>query len=181
MNHIKILVPANLSFSSWVREFSKEVSSLVGFWQRQTNLFKLIIDELFMNAVRYWSNNESNVFIEFVIDGERIICAIEDDGQWEEKVSAEDLNNIIIKEQENISLHKAHWRGLAQITSKLVSAFEISNKESGGLRIEFVVEINKELEKKKIKKHNIKNINKHLHEEIIYFNGIMDSESTYIE
>ncbi|MBT4937414.1 STAS domain-containing protein [Candidatus Peregrinibacteria bacterium] len=139
MQNIKILVPADLSFSSGVREIAQEAARRAGFERKQTNMVRLVIDELFMNAVRYGSKEKSHVFFEIIIEESQLICAIEDEGKGEHKVTADELKNIIQKETDNVSLNKAHGRGLAQITSTLVQAFEITDKENGGLRIEFVI------------------------------------------
>jgi anti-anti-sigma factor len=140
MFNIKILVPADLSFSSGVRDIAQEAANKAGFENKQVNMLRLVVDELFMNAVRYGSDNQSHVFFEAIIEPGKIICAFEDEGKGNTRITAEDLKNIIKKESENVSLNKSHGRGLAQITSTLVQAFEVSNKECGGLRMEFVMD-----------------------------------------
>ena len=138
--NVKILVPANLKFSAGVREISKEAGINAGFSNKQVNMFRLVIDELFMNAIRYGSDETSNVFVEIFIEENKLICAVEDEGKGEKKITAEDLKTIIQRETENTSLEKIHGRGLAQITSVLVKEFEVLDKENGGLRIEFIME-----------------------------------------
>jgi anti-anti-sigma factor len=140
MKNLKVLVPANLSFSSGVRDFVKEMASLAEFEDRQTNMLRLVVDELFMNAIRYGSDNDSHVFLEGIVDGNKVIFAVEDEGKGQKKIKAQDLQNIINEQKENTSLKKEHGRGLAQITSTLVQAFEVTDKEDGGLRIEFLME-----------------------------------------
>lgn len=140
MQNIKILVPADLSFSSGVREIAQEAGHRAGFEKKQTNMVRLVVDELFMNAVRYGSSEESHVFFEIIIEEAKLICAMEDEGKGDQKINAAELKSIIQKESDNVSLNKAHGRGLAQITSTLVQAFEVSDKEGGGLRIEFIID-----------------------------------------
>lgn len=140
MKNVKILVPASLSFSSGVRDIAQEAAVIASFEQKQINLFRLVVDEIFMNAVRYGSDKDGHIFVEIAIDGEKIICAIEDEGKGPEKISAEALKEKIQEETHNVSLKKTHGRGLAQITSTLVQAFEILDKPEGGLRIEFMME-----------------------------------------
>ncbi len=177
MKHIKLLVPADLSFSSGVREIALEASNAVGFGKKQKNMFRLVVDELFMNAIRYGSNKESNVFIEFVIDKNKIIAAVEDEGKGVKKISANELTDIINKEKNNTSLNKCHGRGLAQITSQLVSAFEVHDKKTGWLRVEFIVEINELLETIVDKKEK-KIDEKILMQETIVFKWVMDLIAT---
>ena len=137
---IKLLVPANLAFSSGVRDISKEAATLVGFDDKDKNLIRLVIDELFMNAVRYGSDDKSHIFVEILDHEGKLICAIEDEGKGESKIKAEALKKIIEEKRDEVSLDKEHGRGLAQITTQLVSAFDVFDKEDGGLRIEFAIE-----------------------------------------
>lgn len=139
MKNFKLLVPANLSFSAGVREIAWEAACIAGFSDKQKNMLKLVVDELFMNAIRYGSSSDSHIFIEGIIDGEKIIFAIEDEGKGKDAVNAEKLKSIINQQLNNSDLEKVHGRGLAQITSKLVEAYEIHDKEDGGLRFEFVM------------------------------------------
>lgn len=140
MKNIKILLPASLAYSAAVREIAEEAAKQAGFERKQTNMCRLVVDEIFMNAVRYGSDKESHVFIEGVINENQLIFAVEDEGKGVKKVSAGELKTIIQQEVDNVSLKKTHGRGLAQITSNLVKAYEIYDKEGGGLRIEFVLE-----------------------------------------
>lgn len=140
MKNIKVLLPANLSYSSAVRDIAQEAAKEAGFERKQTNMCRLVVDEIFMNAVRYGSNKDSHVFIEGVINENQLIFAVEDEGKGAKHVNAAELKTIIQQEVDNVSLKKTHGRGLAQITSNLVKAYEIYDKEGGGLRIEFVLE-----------------------------------------
>ncbi|PCI24083.1 hypothetical protein COB57_05825 [Candidatus Peregrinibacteria bacterium] len=148
MHNVKILIPANFSFSTAIREIAKESGILAGFQQKQQNMLRLVVDELFMNAIRYGSNKESHIFVEAVIQGDSLVFAIEDEGKGETPIKAEDLKKIIQRETDCSNLEKTHGRGLAQITSNLVEAYEIIDKPEGGLRIEFSIKKQKDEEKK---------------------------------
>ena len=174
MKNIKILVPASLSFSAGIREMAQEAGGTLGFSKKQQNMLKLVVDEIFMNAIRYGSDEDSHIFLEAVIDNDnkQLIVAIEDEGKGKEKVSADDLKKILENEKKNTSLHKGHGRGLAQITSELVQAFDIQDKESGGLRIEFMMK--KQDEETKAAHTPLKKQEKVLGEKILKFSGDID-------
>lgn len=130
-------VPAHLRFSAGVREFATECADLANFSSRDKNMFRLIVDELFMNAVRYGSDPESDVTVRFEVSEAKIRGMIEDQGRGKEKVSAKKLIQILEAEKENNSLHKTHGRGLAQIASMLTSFFQISDRPEGGISVVF--------------------------------------------
>ncbi len=174
MRNIKILVPANLAFSAGIREISQEAANSAGFQDKQKNMLRLIIDEIFMNAVKYGSDNTSSVFLEFVIEENKLTCGIEDEGKGTIKLSAEELRNTMQRERENSELQKTHGRGLAQITSELVSAFEVSDRQNGGLRIEFIMEKNDNVEEFKPKISKLKSERRILPEKTIKISGIID-------
>ena len=172
MKNIKVLLPANLSFSAAVRDIAVEAANIANFLPKQKNMLRLVVDEIFMNAIRYGSDENSSIFVEGVINEEQIVFAIEDEGKGENKTNAEDLKKIIQGETENVSLKKQHGRGLAQITSTLVKAFEVYDKPDGGLRIEFVME--RQEEKQEEKKPAPKKEEKLLPEETLTFSGVID-------
>lgn len=173
MQSFKILLPADLRFSAGVREFAQEAAILAGFSERQKNMLKLVIDEIFMNAIRYGSSKESTVLVEAVIDNDKVIVAIEDEGKNEKSVSAAKLQEIIEAQKQNTSLEKVHGRGLAQITSTQVDAFDVSDKEGGGLRIEFMMQ-KKDLEENVKEKKTIERSKTPLVEKQVKISGSID-------
>lgn len=138
MKWFKLVVPASLNYSEAVRMLSMEVAEDAWtFTKREKNMIRLVIDELFMNAVRYWSDKDSSVLVEWAFEPWNVIFAIEDEWKWTQKISSEELKNIINEEKKNVNLKKTHWRWLAQITWVMSSAFEVLDWEMWGIRIEF--------------------------------------------
>lgn len=137
MRVFKLIVPASLNYSESVRMVSMEIWEDAGFSKREKNMIRLVIDELFMNAVKYWSDKDSSIMIEWWFEWETVFFSIEDEWKWKQKVSAEDLIKIIQDEKDNTNLTKTHWRGLAQITWVMTSSFKVKEWKLWWIRIEF--------------------------------------------
>ena len=137
MKVFKLIVPASLNYSESVRMVSMEIWEDAWFDKREKNMIRLVIDELYMNAVKYWSNETSSVLVEWWFEWESVFFAVEDEWKWKNKILAEDLLKVIEKEKDNTNLQKTHWRGLAQITWVMTSSFEVKNWKLWWIRIEF--------------------------------------------
>lgn len=137
MKVFKLIVPASLNYSESVRMVSVEIWEDAWFDKREKNMVRLIIDELFMNAVKYWSDETSTVLIEWWFEWDSVFFAVEDEWKWIKKMNADDLLKIIEEEKDNTNLKKTHWRWLAQITWVMTSSFEVKNWKLWWIRIEF--------------------------------------------
>jgi anti-sigma regulatory factor (Ser/Thr protein kinase)/anti-anti-sigma regulatory factor len=135
---IDLKVPASLNYSSFIRILSAELAEWAWFTSKDKNMLKLIVDEIFMNAVKYWSNSTSFIYIKWYIKGGADIhFSIEDEWKWEKKATKEDLLKIIKAEKRNDDLEKFHWRWLAQIASVLTNTFEIEDSEKWWIKVLF--------------------------------------------
>ncbi len=132
---INLSIPANINFSSALREFSKKVFETSGFNEKWQDRLKLVCDELFMNAVNYGSDVNSIIEIQFQILETKIIFIIKDEGK--NKVTAKTLKEIVNKNKENSRLKDISGRGLAMITSMWTDNFDIEDNELGGITIKF--------------------------------------------
>ena len=137
LKKFNIELPARLNYSEFVRLFAFEMASDAMLPARECNIVKLILDELFINAVRYWSNEISNIYIVWSFKIWEIKFSIEDEWKWVNKIKANDLNKIISKEIENDNPGKLHWRWLAQITSTMSTKFKVSDSKHWWIKIEF--------------------------------------------
>ena len=137
MKKFKIEIPARLNYSEFVRLFASEMAWDAGLTKQEVNIVKLITDELYINAVRYWSKSDSIVIIEWSYKKWSITLSVEDQWAWKDKINDKDLHKIIEQELLNDDPKKTHWRWLAQITSVMASDFKISKWELWWLRIEF--------------------------------------------
>ncbi len=149
--NIDVKIPADLRFSAGVREFIHEFCIYCNFDRTTINQIKLIIDELFMNAVRYGSGENSDVIVKLSYENNLLKGTIEDAGEGKEKISKEDLEKIILTQTNNNVLTKTSGRGLAQIVKRWTNKMEIKNNAKGGISITFekAIEIKKDSDKEK--------------------------------
>lgn len=155
MKNFRFIVPASLNYSESVRMVSMEVWDDAWFDKREKNMIRLVIDELFMNAVKYGSNETSTVLVEWGFEWDTVFFAVEDEWKWKNKISAEDLLKIIEEEKDNTNLTKTHWRWLAQITWVMTSSFEVKNWKLWWIRLEFSKKQWEKFPEKLIKKEKI--------------------------
>ena len=130
-------VPADLYFSAVIRDFAKDIFRLAGFDEKWQNKLKLVVDELFMNAVKYGSNEKNNVYLIFEILADGVFFSIEDTGTGEKGCSVEELKRKIEDQKKNTNLAKTSGRGLAMFTSEWSDLFEVTKSEHGGTKISF--------------------------------------------
>ena len=135
---IEFKVPATLHLSSFVRHTSETIFEMAGFNKEWGARLKLVVDELFMNAVRYGSTeNTSTVFIQFDYDDSEVTFTIHDDGTGSKKTTAEELRAIVQSNSDNKDITKTSGRGLALIASLWTDHFEINSSEHGGIMVTF--------------------------------------------
>jgi len=135
---IKFNIPANLHLSALVRNFSEELFCAVGFNKAWCSRLKLVVDELFMNAVRYGSKvDESMVYVSCDYDDEIIKFSIADEGVGSKKITAKDLKTLVHNNEKNQTLTQTSGRGLAMITSLWTDELNIEESEHGGILVTF--------------------------------------------
>ena len=135
---IQITVPANLSHSSFLRHVVSELFETAKFSKQWASRLKLVVDELFMNAVKYGSTeNTSFVHVTFEYDDSGVWFTIEDDGTGPEDASVEALQQKIQQNQANTDLAKTSGRGLAMITSLWTDGMEVKKSSFGGILVRF--------------------------------------------
>ena len=139
---IQISVPANLIYSSLIRHIADEIFGLAMFDKAWCSRLKLIVDELFMNAVRYGSTEyKSTVYVTFSYDENEVSFIIEDDGTGKQACTAEELQNIIQKNEVNKDFTRTSGRGLSMITKVWADDMKIYKSEHGGIAISIAKEI----------------------------------------
>lgn len=142
MQKIELKLPANLHYSSVLRHMAGELFAMAKFSKAWSSRLKLVVDELFMNAVRYGSTpNTSTVTITFNLDENGIECVMEDDGTGSLAVPAEELKKKIVANEANTDITRTSGRGLSMITKLWTDGMEITKSEFGGI----AVKISKEL------------------------------------
>ena len=136
---IQLNLSANLNYSALVRHIADEVFGDAKFSKPWCSRLKLVVDELFMNAVRYGSIQDTSIiYITFVYDENGMEFTIEDDGTGESTISVEELEKIIHHNEEDTDLTRTSGRGLSMITKLWTDGMTISKSQYGGISITFV-------------------------------------------
>ena len=135
---IKIVITANLDYSSLIRHVANEVFENAKFSKAWCGRLKLVVDELFMNAVKYGSTKDkSTVHITFEFDKDSVRFTIEDDGTGPQAKPAEALKAIIHRNEENNDLTRTSGRGLALIAKMWTDGMDVAQSTYGGIGIGF--------------------------------------------
>jgi anti-anti-sigma factor len=133
---VQIIVPANLKYSSFVRHIASDIFNIAKFCNEWGSRLKLVVDELFMNAVKYGSTTDKSfVYITFFYDGSEIQLVIEDDGTGPGAVPAEKLEEILRQNEKNTDLSRTSGRGLSMITEVWTDEMIISESKYGGISV----------------------------------------------
>jgi anti-anti-sigma factor len=136
---IQIAITANLDYSALVRHVASEVFENAKFSKAWCGRLKLVVDELFMNAVKYGSTKDKSiVHISFEFDKEGVQFTIEDDGTGPKAKSAEALKEVIQKNEANNDLTRTSGRGLALIAKMWTDGMQVAQSTYGGIGIGFL-------------------------------------------
>jgi anti-anti-sigma factor len=136
---VNITVTANLDYSGLVRHIANEVFESAKFSKAWCGRLKLVVDELFMNAVRYGSTKDKSlVCLSFEYDDKGIRFTIEDDGTGPQAKSAEELKAVIHRNETNNDLTRTSGRGLALIAKMWTDGMQVAKSTYGGIGIGFV-------------------------------------------
>jgi len=136
---IQIAITANLDYSALVRHVASEVFENAKFSKAWCGRLKLVVDELFMNAVKYGSvKDKSIVHISFEFDKEGVQFTIEDDGTGPQAKSADELRAVIHRNEANGDLTRTSGRGLALIAKMWTDGMQVAQSTYGGIGIGFL-------------------------------------------
>lgn len=133
-----IEVSANLKYSAAVRNFVSGFLIAEDVPEKWTRRLILVTDELFMNAVRYGSSEGSKVRVKCDSDNDKVSCTIMDDGSGKSKVTAKELQEIVLKKGEEMDHHKTSGRGLSIIASEWADSCEADDLPEGGIAIKII-------------------------------------------
>jgi anti-sigma B factor antagonist len=133
---VSIVLPADLRFSNTIRNFVGDLLRVIDAKELWINRLMLVMDELFMNAVKYGSKDKTdNVFLTIEITEESILFVIEDMGTGNSKLTPDELQKIIQQSKEDTSLAKTSGRGLSMIVSNWTDEFSIEKSSKGGIKV----------------------------------------------
>ncbi|MBN1258596.1 ATP-binding protein [Candidatus Peregrinibacteria bacterium] len=135
-------VPATLRLSAMVRNIAEEIFCMAGFSKSWCSRLKLVVDELFMNAVKYGSTEmKSKVEIEIFYDDTDAGFMISDDGTGTQPMSVKELRATIAANADHNQITSTHGRGLALIANLWTDGFTIDQGPQGGIRVSFTKKI----------------------------------------
>ena len=135
-------VPATLRLSSMVRNIGEEIFCMAGFSKSWCSRLKLVVDELYMNAVRYGSTEmKSHVSIEFFYDDTNAGFTISDDGTGANHMTVSELKATVEANANRNEVTSTHGRGLALIANLWTDGFVIDKSPQGGIRVAFTKKI----------------------------------------
>lgn len=183
---IKLSVPADLRYSSLVRTTAKNafiMAKLPSTWEFRLTL---VVDELFMNAVKYGSASiMETVMIQFFLKKDRIVVSIDDSGTNKDHAkSPQSLRRIINKNFLNNDLLKLSGRGLAMFTKSWTDRLFITKSEYGGIRVRFEKQLVNCIKDTNVYKYlefstnDPKTITIHLKDEMLDVKNIQELEQT---
>jgi anti-anti-sigma factor len=134
--NVTLTLPASLQYSSAVRHVADEVCGMAKLNKAWCNRLKLVVDELFMNAVIYGSKEaESLVRVVFEYDDQGIAFHIEDEGKGPKPMTPEALKALIVKNSHNGDVTRTSGRGLGLISSLWTDSIEVAKSDFGGIKV----------------------------------------------
>lgn len=178
-------VPASTQISPAIRATAEDIFKKTPLSEKDINRLKLVFSEIFMNAVKHGSEENSTVDIHFFIDTDKIRVLVEDCGKRDSKISVEELKKIIKFQEQHNSPTKTSGRGLAQIVEKWADRFEIERSAKGGIAIMFEKKFNSEFIDENIRqsssdqqKQEIKDFSQ-FEKEVFDFEGEIDESNIH--
>ncbi len=133
---ISLSVPADLKYSALVRDALKDALSTTKIPHSWIYKLVVVLDELFMNAVKYGSHSSDRVEVSLHITTRTISFEVRDSGNaHQQELSANDLHSIMSKNESSEDLTRQSGRGLAVFMKKWVDKFSIKDNPDGGLSV----------------------------------------------
>lgn len=130
-------VLADLKYSGAVRAFASSFLLSEDVPEKWSKRLILVLDELFMNAIRYGSSEGSRVLVKCIADTEKVGFIIEDDGTGKGQIKAGELQKIVEKKAEEMNHQKTSGRGLSMIASQWTDGCTADDLPDGGIAMTF--------------------------------------------
>lgn len=131
---ISLTVPADLACSQLVRQTVKntlELTPLPACWIYR---LMLVVDELFMNAVKYGSARRDAVLVEVQLRRHSVVLRVSDKGLG--KMTPQRLGRLVRTNANREGLLHTSGRGLALIAKAWTDRFAIRRSNLGGIMVE---------------------------------------------
>lgn len=136
---ISLTVPADLRQSQLVRMTVKQALELTDMPACWVYRLMLVLDELFMNAVKYGSSVGDTVLVEVISKQKGVHIRVSDMGHTENKedsMTPRRLSHIVRKNAAREGMLHTSGRGLALIANAWTDKLSIRQSEFGGISVE---------------------------------------------
>jgi anti-sigma regulatory factor (Ser/Thr protein kinase) len=147
-------VPADIDFAVAVRGYTFIViQEYIGAGRKIAYRIQQVIDELFINAVRYGSAVTEKVTLTYVLENGILSIEVADTGTGAQKVTAKELEGLIaqrrefyqnLKKQNKIN-QALGGRGLPEIVYSWMDSIDLKDNDRGGISITAVKNIYNEI------------------------------------
>lgn len=142
--HSNLIVPADIDFAVAVRGYTFILmQEYLRLHKKTSYRIQQVIDELFINAVRYGSSSDQTVSLTYTLKDDILTIEVEDSGTGPHKIKAERLAEIIeqrrdyykdLKDKKQIN-QALSGRGLPEIVFSWMDDIEFTNNERGGITV----------------------------------------------
>lgn len=139
-----LVTPADVNFAVAVRIYTFTIlREILGLNHKVSYRLQQVVDELFINAVRYGSKEGEKVWLTYAVKNDILSIDVEDSGTGLYPIKAEKLLHHIEKGKEHFKTLKEEnkiyqalsGRGIAEIITHWVDKLDITDREEGGLKI----------------------------------------------
>ncbi len=137
------MLPTNGYFLSGIRDFTMTLArNMTGFSDKWAHRFQVVVDELVSNAIEHGCTEGDEVKIIFIAkQGESLQIVVEDSGNIEDKITAQQMEQIMKNKIEFFAKQQfmgIRGRGLAQIVYPWSDEVTFENTETGGIRVKVI-------------------------------------------
>jgi anti-sigma regulatory factor (Ser/Thr protein kinase) len=135
---ITITLPTNAYFISGIRDFTLSlIRNMTEFSEQWAFRFQSVVDELCNNAIEHGSAPGEIIKITFISNPhDSIEIIVEDTGTGKNKLSAEELQRIVLERRNPNYIHNGiRGRGLSKIVAEWTDELEFSDISNGGISV----------------------------------------------
>lgn len=133
-SHISLMVPADLACSQLVRQTVRQALELTPLPACWVYRMILVLDELFMNAVKYGSGKKDTVLVEVLRRRQGIVLRVSDRGYG--NITPQHLSRLVRANASREGLLHTSGRGLALIAKVWSDRLTIKRSVFGGIAVE---------------------------------------------
>lgn len=130
--HYNVKFPADYKNIPPLRELVYHVAILEEFDKKAAEHLKSVVDELCNNAIEWGSQPTSEIILEVYSDEKHIKITCRDQGHGN-KLTAEQLTS---KLEEKVDENASRGRGLRMIIQGFMDEISVSDRKTGGLKIQ---------------------------------------------